>query len=429
MNLLVISRAPWNNNNAIGNTFTDFFSDLKDVNIFSLCMREANHVSFISKENFYFSEKQFVDRILKRDPRVGKYSKQDLQEEERSKSEQSRSGCKKTNQMIYCYAREFLWGLGLWKNSALDEFLQRVSPDVVFFPDFPCWYAHKVFAYIMEKTNAKGIIYHADDCYTLKQFSLSPLYWVYRMVQRKWVRNSVRLCQKHYVISDVQKKDYDAAFGVCNKVLTKCSDFDQEIPAKVTCNSPLKLVYTGGIAINRWKSLALIAKGLQIVNRDNTKAELIIYTGTVVTPEMDAALNIPGTSSIHGSVSAAEIPQIQEEADILVHVESFDLKSRLVVRQSFSTKIVDYLKRGRAIIAVGPAEVASIKHLVENNCAMYAENEGQVRKIIEGILMEPSQLSVVAQNAYICGQKFHNKNDMLDMLYNDIKMLAAKGQE
>ena len=40
MRVLAISRAPWRNDNSIGNTFTDLFGDLPDVEVYSLCMRE-----------------------------------------------------------------------------------------------------------------------------------------------------------------------------------------------------------------------------------------------------------------------------------------------------------------------------------------------------------------------------------------------------
>lgn len=68
---------------------------------------------------------------------------------------------------------------------------------------------------------------------------------------------------------------------------------------------------------------------------------------------MEKELNIGESSILMGSVPATEIEEIQKNADILVHAEGLDLKSRLAVRQSFSTKIVDYLKMARPIFAVG----------------------------------------------------------------------------
>ena len=54
MRLLVITRAPWKNDNGIGNTLTDFFCELEDTEIFSISMRETPEVCSIPKKKFLF---------------------------------------------------------------------------------------------------------------------------------------------------------------------------------------------------------------------------------------------------------------------------------------------------------------------------------------------------------------------------------------
>ena len=270
MRLLVITRAPWKNDNGTGNTLTDFFSELEDAEIFSISMRETPEVCPIPQKNFYFSENQFIQKIVRNKP-VGKITENKENKKDTSslgEEEKLYNIAKKADLMIFTFCREILWDMKLWKNERLDSFLQEAHPDVIFFPNFPCIYAHKVFAYIVKKTGARAIMYHADDCYTLKQFSLSPLYWGYRFALRRWVRNSVRISQAHYVISDVQKNDYDRMFGINHKILTKFSDFTAEPNIKEIFHDPLKIVYTGNIGINRWRSLGLLAKTLKRINQE-----------------------------------------------------------------------------------------------------------------------------------------------------------------
>ena len=423
MRILVITRAPWRNDNGLGSTLTDFFVNMKDVDLYGLCMREAKEVSPLCLKNFYFSEQQFIEKII-HGGKVGKVS--DWIDTDESVAEKKMySKAKKCDSMILPIARELLWNLNFWKNSSLNSYLDEVSPDIVFFPDFPCIYAHKVFNYIVSYTKAKGVIYHADDCYTLRQLSFSPLYWIYRLKLRKWVRNSSHICRLHYVISNVQKEDYDKMLGVTYKLLTKFGDFSKEPELKNDYPLPIKLVYTGQLGINRWKSIAIIVDSLRTINRNSKKAELFIYTGTEITKKMDRVLNVPGCSKIMGCISASQIPEVQRNADILVHVESFDLKSRLKVRQSFSTKIVDYMKRGRAILAVGPQEVASIKHLIENDCAICGANVDELTRKLEIVINDPKQLNYLARKAYLCGRIKHNKQMMENMLYQDLRKLCS----
>lgn len=419
MRILVISRAPWIEDNGIGSTLTDFFSNFSQDDIYSLCMREAPYVSEVSKKNFYISESQIINNILKK-KEVGFVTKREKENITVLDQEgQIYKKSKNHNLVILKFLRELIWSFGKWRNARLEAFLKEVSPDFIFFPDFPCIYAHKILKYIWQKTNAKVAIFHADDCYTLKQFSLSPLYWIYRFWQRKWVRSSVKIADLHYVISDVQKIDYDRAFKVNNKILTKFADFSVEPALKKKFNKPLEFVYTGNIELNRWKSLAKIAETLKKFNQKSIIAQLKIYTGSHVTDKMRCALNIENCSFIMGKVPAEQIEKIQKNADVLVHVESTDIKNRYLVRQSFSTKIVDYLKRGRMIVAVGPKDVASIKHLLDNKCAVVADSTEELFDKLTAVIFSPNKMNYLAERAYECGRRYHNKEDMLKMLYND----------
>ena len=173
-----------------------------------------------------------------------------------------------------------------------------------------------------------------------------------------------------YAISEVQRKDYQKSFSRHWNLLTKGADFSETPDIKMQYNMPMQLIYTGNIALNRWKSLKMIADVLESINQEGVCAQLRIYTGTSVTAAMHRALNRGESSFLMGSIPSSEVPDIQKNADMLVHVEAFDLKNRLTVRQSFSTKIVDYLKSARPIIVVGPKNVASIDHLIRNGCAV-----------------------------------------------------------
>ena len=61
-------------------------------------------------------------------------------------------------------------------------------------------------------------------------------------------------------------------------------------------------------------------------------------------------------------------------SDVAVHVESFDLKNRLTTRLSFSTKIIDCMNSGCAILAIGPNSQAGMAYLKDNNAAICINN-------------------------------------------------------
>lgn len=424
MRVLAISRAPWRNDNSIGNTFTDLFGNFPDAEIFSLCMREQPPQNGIAKRHFYISEKQMIGRLTGKKNPVGQENSPQSVDDGSEKAVYD--AVKKHPNTLLLAIRELLWNIGGWKNENLRQYIQEIDPDILFFPVFGCYYPHKVLHYIHSLTDARIVLFHADDNYTLKQFSLSPFFWLYRFGLRKWVRRSVRIADLQYCISDIQKADYDKAFGCECKLLTKFGDFSGEPPLKAKYGEPLQLVFTGNININRWRSLEMLANALERINRDGIKAQLRIYTATPLTKAMRTALSREGTSFLMGSAASTEIPRIQSEADMLVHAEATDLKNRLAVRQSFSTKIVDYLKAARPIVAVGPREVASIKHLIDHHCAIAADNEQQLYELLSAALADTQQLHRYAMQAYLCGRNHHDEGQQKVMLQQDLCRLAKK---
>jgi len=188
----------------------------------------------------------------------------------------------------------------------------------------------------------------------------------------------------------------------------------------------VQIVFTGNIALNRWKSLKIIADVLENINKAGIRAQLRIYTATPLTGKMRKALDRGASSFLMGSVPSGEIPEIQKKADILVHVEALDLANKLRVRQSFSTKIVDYMKAARPILAVGPKDVASIDHLSRNDCAITADNQAELERKLRSILEDPAERNRITANAYECGRRLHNKQDIQEMLLRDLNTVCGR---
>lgn len=425
MRVLAISRAPWRDDNSIGNTFTDLFRDFSDAEFYSLCMREQPPRNDIAKRHFFISEHQMLKRLKEKETVVGDENSPESAAEPMVEKILYDTA-KKYHSIVLMGLRELLWNIGSWKNDNLGRYIREIKPDIVFFPVFGCYYPHKVLHYIHSLCDAKIILFHADDNYTLNQFSLSPFFWLYRLGLRRWIRRTVNIADLQYYISPMQKADYDKAFSCTCKVLTKFSDFSGKPLTKDRYGTPLQLIFTGNIAMNRWKSLKIIADVLEVINKEGIRAQLRIYTATPVTKKMEKVLNREKSSFLMGCVPACDVPEIQKNADMLVHVEALDLKSRLVVRQSFSTKIVDYLKSARPILAVGPRDVASIDHLVRNDCAIVADNKAELERKLRSILEDPSELNRVTRNAYECGRKYHNKKDIQQMLMQDLRNICGK---
>ncbi len=422
MRLLVLSRSAWRNDNSTGRTLSDIMSALPDAEVYGISMRDQAMQNDICKQNFIISEKQMVKHLLGKG-QVGK--KEQVLSQDTQEVSNIYDNTKAKSRILLWFLRELLWSIGGWKNENLKRYIEEVKPDIIFSPVFPGCYPQKLLLHIKKISGAKVAVFHMDDNYTLKRYSLSPLFWIYRFLMRKWVKKATKSADIVYVISELQKKEYEKCFGCVCKLLTKAADFMGEPELKKEYNSPLQLVYTGNIELNRWKSLAHIANVLEQINKNGIKAQLKIYTGNQITDKMNEALNRGESSCVMGSVSADKVAEIQKNADMLVHVEALDIKNKLTVRQSFSTKIVDYLAAARPILAFGPKDVASIDHFVKNDCAITADSEEELFSKLSAAIEDKNELNRLSEKAYECGKRFHNKQDIDSMLKSDMLHLLG----
>ena len=93
-------------------------------------------------------------------------------------------------------------------------------------------------------------------------------------------------------------------------------------------------------------------------------AEVVIYAPQPDLERYGAVLTGTPGLKVVGSLRAEDVPRVLFDADVLVHVESFDPAARRYTRLSVSTKIPQYMAAGRAILGYGPGEGASCQYIV-----------------------------------------------------------------
>ncbi len=424
MKILFVSSSPLKKEISIGNTFINLFKDMDDVELASIYTRAGAPDCEISQA-FCITEKMLIKNLFRKTP-VGvrvesNEKKEDSVQVQNTKNEQGAINFIKSHRWtVFFWLQDLIWRIGRWKSPELKKFVEDFNPDIIFTVLSDSSFLNRLIMHVTSLTNKKLVLYAWDNNYSLKQFMLSPLRWIQHFIDRRYMRKVAKKAELFYVISEVQKTDYEKAFEKECKLLTKSADFSDKAPIKTTYNKPLKLIYTGNIGLNRWKSLSEIANTLEKINKESIKAQLYIYTGNSLTDKMNKALNRGESSFVMGSVGADEVVRIQNDADMLVHVESKDLKNRLLVRQSFSTKIVDYLKSARPILVYGPKDVASVNYFIKNDCAIVSSDEKELYENLVTVLDDNRILNLLAEKAYACGKNNHNELEISNTLKNDL---------
>ena len=280
--------------------------------------------------------------------------------------------------------------------------------------------------YVINRTNAKSIIYFVDDVYSNKRFNLSPIFWLNRQITRKGIRKTVSMCDLVYTIIDKQKKEYDSFFNVNSMILNKGGDFSDNPKRDNDEGEPIKLIYTGNITSGRWQTLVKIGEALDKINKNCTKATLLIYTKNKLYGKIDKAFQEIKSIDFKGSIDANQVKVVQERGDILVHVESMKLKEKLETRLSFSTKLVDYFERGKCILAVGWSEAASISYLKENTAAIVIDNIEDIELVLNEVLNNQARITEYAIQSWELGRRNHQIEIIRDNFYNTLKILVKE---
>ncbi len=419
MKVLVITDALWRNDNGVGNSYSNIFNNIEEIEIANICLSGGNSKNDISKKCFQISEGSLIANLKnKKNPsgRVEEFEDGGKEEKEESKI---MTAIKRSRLQIFFWIRNLIWKLGRWKSKELKKFIDDFKPDLIFAQVQDKIYLNNIITFVQKYTGKPLFLYAWDDVYSLKQFSWSPLFWIDRFFQRSSIRRLVKRCKILYTISEEQRIEYNKTLKVETKLLYKGYDFIADTTEKEETNSPIKILYTGNLYSGRYGTIKRFCEDLQSINQDKQIAELDIYSATALTDKQKEGLNIKNSSRFLGKVSEEKVQELQKSADVLLHIEPFSLKGSLLCRLSFSTKLVDYFYNKKCIFAIGHKRCSSIKYLKRYDASIVVDNLKDIKGELERLLHHPELLTQYREKAWKCGYNNHQISSIQQGLLED----------
>lgn len=419
MKILIISKEVWRENTNGGNVLSNIFSGF-DAEFAQIFCAAGTPYNKLCKNYYQMTANDAIKKFFNRKPIGKKLVLKDypdaLQDTDKSVDNAQQSFVYRHKWGIFYALEDLVWNASNWKNAGLKAFIDDFNPDVIFAPCYGNMFMLKLTRFVAEYTKKKVISYISDDSYTLKQFNLSPYYWIRRFGVRRQLRKTFPYYSLVYTMTETQKEQCEKDFHANMKILRKADSFNGSSP-NTTVNKPIKMVYAGGIYLNRWKTLKAVADALREINKEDVKAVLEIYTGNLITKRINKYLNDGRSSFIKGLVSQKELKEIYFGSDIALHVESLDLKNRLAVRMSFSTKITDCLSSGCAVMAICDEKQGGYVFLKNNDIAFCVSRLKDVKGTLLTVCNEPAEIVKYKQKAY----EFCKTNMDLKVIQGKIK--------
>lgn len=427
--ILIISGESWrdesNGGNVLSNLFSSFTDDYEFAQIFTNPAMPSNT---ICTKYFHVSEGEVIKAFLKnstfgRELLPTDYLNQEKFEIKNASSSNWLVFLKKLNFPIFHTFQDVIWRCAKWKTPELEKFVLEYNPDVIFAPMYYSLFMHRIDRYVSKLSGKKMISYVSDDHLTLRQFSLSPIFWYNRLLLRKNVIATAKHYSLLYTMTQEQLEEYQEILKGPMKILKKTADFEGTPNLKSIQGNPLIITYGGNLIYNRFKTLHKLAQAIKEINQDGIKIQLHIYTQTPITTKLRLLLDDGKNSLLLGKVSMEELNVKYANADLVLHVESFELKQRLLTRLSFSTKIIDLMHSGRAILAICWKESSPYKYLKSEDAAICISDVSEIKNTLLNLLEFPEQINQYAIKAWECGVRNHNSKIIIKDLQADFKSM------
>lgn len=393
MRVLLISHNPITTYNNMGKTLMALFSVFSPDELCQLYLYPTIPDSEKCSEYYRFTDIDALHSIVDKRS-VGQRVAADTSQHSLFKDEKEEQLYKSPHHRtdLVRMSRDIIWKLSNWNNPALNEWIGRQAPDIIFAAVGKQEMLYDIAMSIARQRSLPLIAYICDDYY----YS-APSDGIFPKIRKKHLRRKIEEMMKAssmvVTISQELTDSYSETFSVRAETFMTCPLFHvRSYLGGVGGMVKKSLVYMGNIESGREQSLLELGEALHEVNNFSaTGYSLDIYTGEK-RPEILSKLSACPSISLHGFVTGDEYKKVFDSADVFVHVESFAAKNRERVRYSVSTKIIECLASGRPLLAYGPADVASIAYLRRNDCAALAQSREELFTIINDVLSDEQRL-------------------------------------
>ena len=131
--------------------------------------------------------------------------------------------------------------------------------------------------------------------------------------------------------------------------------------------------------------------------------------------------------SVHDLVAKEHYPELLGQADALILAYNFDARSKLYTQYSFANKTPECLASGTPVIAYGPQEIPSIRHIAENGIGTVVTSQSleNLKQAILSIKDNPAQ----AQAQAVAAQEYTFQNQNLDTVRDFFESLLIHAAE
>lgn len=423
--VLIVSRGVWDDAGT-SSTLSNIFQNYDSTQLSQIYIETKKPNTQLCQSFFQISEFSLIKKLYKWNTKTGcrvdasYVNDTDVARKETITMQYVRGH----RSFAYNILRELLWHFNGWKTKDLQSFIKEKNPDVVWLTGSPLILMNRLAQYVVRQAGKPYCIFEMDDVYSYRNCGSNPFKYIYRYFLRRRVRKLMQNARQVFVISHKMKQEFDALFGIDSIVLTKGIDFSNRPYVTSVPSKPVNMVYAGQLIYGRLSTVQKLAAALDEINKTDKRIVLSIYTPTPIPEEVRNEITENGSVILRDPVPYTQVEGIIRESDVVLFIETFEEKKKNIARLSFSTKITDYLAGGKCVLAIGPADIAPMEYLQENEAAVTVTREKEIPEKLKYLLM-PGIIEQYSRRAYECGRKNHDKEMIDDMVFSKLKEISG----
>lgn len=422
MKILLISHTCCSSYNNMGKTFLSLFSQFRREELCQLYIYPSLPDVDVCESYYRITDKEALKGIVpfsspggELNPEKLVFGKPELFEKPDDAALYQR---KSNSEPLTRLLRDAMWKLSHWYTRDLKDWVARQKPTCIFLAPGYAKLIYDIALRISRDFRLPIVTYVCDDYYFVNE----PVTRIGKMQLALLKRKIDRLMDRTghlVVICEEMKQVYQTHFGVSSSVVMTGTSRDvTKEPGRIVYNEDAILSYFGNIVCNRYVSLAQIGEELDRINEEEqTQHRLKIYTSET---RKEILSRFDGIRSVQlcGFVSGDDFVNAMSQSDFLVHTEAFDQENMDLVKHSVSTKIADSLASGIPLLAYGPEQIASMRHLIRMDCAFAATSQRQLGDVLRQVLSNEEERRRIVGNAYAAAKQYHDADANSRMLRN-----------
>lgn len=333
---------------------------------------------------------------------------------------------KRSKNCFTLFCRDALWALAPWYNKDLKKWLEEESPTCIFLSPGKSKFIYNIALKISKRLNIDIYTYVCDEYYfVIKPKNIFSKFQSF-LLKRK-IKKTMEKSKAIITICDELASAYQKSFKTKTHTIYTGSTF-KPVGIKAVGKGFKEITYMGNIGCGRYESIAYIGEKLDELNAESgTEYSLKLYTSPLKKEEQERFAKIRAIRYM-GYVTGEAFKSVYENVLVHLHVEAFDEICRDRVKHSISTKIADALCSGSLLFAYGPKEVASISHLIRNNCAVVETSSDNLKATLCKLFSD-IKVDDILTNAKLTAEKYHSSERNSRLLYDVMSDKADAGAE